>query len=170
MREKNESKSEKPGLLEGPGADERSRGPDLRLAAEFTAVAVLPLGGPLSLCINPPDSDVGKIFAFLGWPLLYFLGGLFASYFDQPSDRDSRSDEALTKLKWTARNLRVGWLLFLLLFEGLTAMWILAEYPQILLTFVLLIYATYALLAVYWLVCHKRIRESAEHRAQKEMS
>ncbi|MEN6335827.1 MAG: hypothetical protein ABFE01_16360 [Phycisphaerales bacterium] len=118
-----------------------------------------PLVGPSGLWLSPPHSDVGEIFAFLGWPFLYFLGGLFASGFDQPKLGDVREDEASIRMKWRAHDLRVAWLFFLLLFEGLAAVWILSGYQRILLPFVLATYATYALLVVLWLSCTRRIRE-----------
>lgn len=160
MQEKRGRELKKTGFPEGSSIDRPSRGWDWRFTAEVVAAVLSPLVGPLGLWLHPPASDAGQLFSFLGWPMLYFLAGLFASGFDQPRYGDGGDDDMLTRLKGTAHDLRVAWLFFLLLFEGLAAMWILSEYQWILLPFVLAAYTAYASLAVSWLVWKKRIRGS----------
>jgi len=126
------------------------------------SILLVPLIGPLTLYFHRPESDRGELLAAFGWPTFYLLGGLVASYFDQPRRHDFEIGGTFLKLKERAHDLRVGWLFFLSLFEALAAIWVLAEYQLILVPFVVGAYVVYTVLATWWEKCNRRIRAASQ--------
>ncbi len=129
---------------------------------EIINILILPLIGPLSLYFFKPQSDLGEIMAFLGWPVFYFLAGLVYSSFDQPKIAVDKLGEEFVKLKWKAHNLRIAWMFFLLLFEAFSAMCILAGGEGMPLAFFLIpvgLYIAYAALCLWRLNCLKSLRQ-----------
>jgi hypothetical protein len=132
------------------------------LAAVFL---ILPFTWPLALYFYAPQNDFGELMAVLGWPILFFLAGLFISSFTQPKVKDKAIGEDFYKLKLKAHNLNVAWLFFFVVFESFSVMCVLgfkSDIPIGLYMILTGLYTAYAVLCVWWLRCLKRIRHQVK--------
>jgi hypothetical protein len=146
-------------LRSTPDAEPQSFSGKYRVPAIFL---ILPFAWPLVLYFYRPERDFWELMAVIGWPILLFIAGIIISSFSQPKVKDKKIGEDFFKLKLKAHNLRVGWLLFLTVFEAMSAICILARGEGMPIAFYLIptgLYAVYAVLCIWWLSCLKQLRQ-----------